>query len=408
MTLRPVEKKLFFLTLLFLPTQLGLHFWPNFAYVFSLRIDYLAATLYFWDFLVAFLIISWLSSRPKINRIAFNVLFIFLLTQAVSLFSNFSFGVGLVRLEQYIISGLFGLYIASQDFNRIKKNLFVALSISILAESVLAILQFVKGGTIGFWIFGERSFDISTPAIAKFDYEGRQFLRPYATFPHPNVLAGFLVILLPLLNLLKTKKDRKIFFSTSFLLLLVTFLTISRIVIIGAVAESFFLLRKKFLYVLIVVLVLISPILFTRYFALANFDILSLDRREEQIDLSLSIFTKNPLIGVGLNNFITYASVNLAVGPNRFLQPVHNIYLLELAETGLLGFVGFLLLIGYPIIQLNKIKQKNLHANTFLLIYILILFLGTFDHFLLTLPQGYRLLFLIWGLSLSKHQYKVK
>ena len=50
----------FYLLILFLPTQLGKHFWPNFSYVYGVRIDYLSPTLYFTDILIIGLFLSWI------------------------------------------------------------------------------------------------------------------------------------------------------------------------------------------------------------------------------------------------------------------------------------------------------------------------------------------------------------
>src|SRR6185369_2209751 len=54
--------------------------------------------------------------------------------------------------------------------------------------------QFLLGRSIGgiFYLLGERTFNISTPGIALVNILGKNFLRPYASFPHPNSLAGFL------------------------------------------------------------------------------------------------------------------------------------------------------------------------------------------------------------------------
>src|SRR5438552_2386080 len=56
----------FFLLILFLPTQLGLHFWPAWAMVLGRRIDYLAPTVYGTDILIILTLVSWIfvSSRP--------------------------------------------------------------------------------------------------------------------------------------------------------------------------------------------------------------------------------------------------------------------------------------------------------------------------------------------------------
>lgn len=410
--LQKLEQILLFLTLLFLPTQLGKHFWPEFSFIYSLPIDYLSPTLYFWDLLVVGLLIIWILRRPKINRLALNLLLIFLLTQTVSLVGAENFGAGLVRLEQYILVGGLGVYIASAKWEALSAKLYLPLSLAILGESGLAIAQFLKGGTIGLWILGERTFSISTPAIAKFDFQGIQFLRPYGTFPHPNVLAAFMVIVILLLLFRRRLASRsgqesnnKLFYGSlirsgmtgvvMFLAGLTTLVTFSRTVMLAGVVAAFILLNSKGRFLLLLGIVLLLPILYARFSSLLNFDNLTLLRREELSLTAFSIWQSSPIFGVGLNNFIPAASNELLSGPSRFLQPVHNIFLLSLAETGVLGFLGLLGLLGYPIIMLFKLR-------TILLIWGVIIFLGLFDHYFLTLPQGYRLLFLIWGLSLSR------
>ena len=234
--MRKAEEILLFLTLLFLPTQLGKHFWPDFSYIYSLKIDYLSPTIYFWDILVAGLLIFFFLQKPKINKLALNILLIFLLSQALSLFGAKNIGAGLVRLEQYIIAGLLGLYIAS---NKLHKELFLPLTLGVLFESGLAILQFIKGGTLGLWILGERNFSLTTPGIAKFNFYGIEFLRPYGTFSHPNVLAGYLLVISLILR-------QKIIFIISGLTI---FLTMSRTAILAGVVSLFFIQKKNIIII---------------------------------------------------------------------------------------------------------------------------------------------------------------
>jgi len=49
----------FYLLILFLPTQLGRHFFFDFSFVSGIRIDYLAPTIYLTDILVLLLFIAW-------------------------------------------------------------------------------------------------------------------------------------------------------------------------------------------------------------------------------------------------------------------------------------------------------------------------------------------------------------
>ena len=93
-----LEKWLLFLVVLFLPTQLGKHFWPNFSYIYSLKIDYLSPTLYFWDLLVPALLVVWITKKPKVNTLALNLFLFFLFTQALSLIGASNIGAGIVRL----------------------------------------------------------------------------------------------------------------------------------------------------------------------------------------------------------------------------------------------------------------------------------------------------------------------
>lgn len=395
--LKKIEDVLLFLTLLFLPTQLGLHFWPSFSYVYSLKVDYLSPTIYFWDVLVTGLLVAWLLRRPQVNKAAFNIFLFFLLTQSLSLLGTLNMGVGLVRLEQYIVAGFFGIYLASSNFKALLSRIYLPLLLGILGESVLAILQFLKGGTLGFWVLGERFFSISTPGIAKFDFYGWQFLRPYATFPHPNVLAGFMLVSVMLILSLRSSMTK----IAAIFAWLTILLTMSRTVILAGFITLAISLRRKWLILMGVLILVLSPILFTRFFSLLNFDNLTLLRREELIGNAWQIFLKHPFFGVGLNNFIPTVAGDLTVGPSRFLQPVHNIVLLTLAETGLIGLMGLMWLIGFPLLKLIKLYPIPYTLYPTLLPWLIIIFLGMFDHYFLTLPQGYRLLFLVWGLSLS-------
>ncbi|MBI4040165.1 O-antigen ligase family protein, partial [Candidatus Daviesbacteria bacterium] len=142
---------------------------------------------------------------------------------------------------------------------------------------------------------------------------------------------------------------------------------------------------------------------YVRFGSALNFDSLSITRREDLATASLELFKTNPLTGIGLNNFIPRL-VNLPtiVGPNRFLQPVHNIFLLTLSETGIIGSIGLLLLIVFPLIKLWS-KRSEPFSKLLLGLWATIIFLGMFDHYFLTSPQGLRLLFLIWGLSFARH-----
>lgn len=401
-----------FLVLLLLPTQLGKHFWPQFAYLFSLKIDYLSPTIYFWDILVVGLLAIFLLRGRKVNRQALNLVLVFLLLQSLSLLqivfgAPINLGAGIFRLEQYLCVALLGVYLASRRFEEIRKILFFSLIAAVFIQSSVAFLEFTRGSSLGLWILGERSFNLSTPAIAKFDFYGREFLRPYATFPHPNVLAAFLLVALVLLLLFKPafRLEKRLLETATLLGGLIVILTASRVAIFAGLFLGLAFLKRAGLVILIVSVVIFSPFIFTRFTSLLSFDNLSLLRREELIEISLIKFAEQPLLGVGLNNFIYSGADSLLVGPNRFLQPVHNIYLLSLTEVGVIGTGGLFLFWAFPIWKLWR-KKSLAEARILLVAWMLVLFLGMFDHYFLTLPQGYRMLMLIWGLSYSVLEFK--
>jgi O-antigen ligase len=387
-----LENTLFFLIILFLPTQLGKHLWPSFSYIYSLKIDYFSPTIYFWDLLVLGLFIIWIIQKPKINLLALNLFSLFLLTQITSLFWAQNPMAGVVRMEQYILSFFLGIYIASNRFEDIIKKVRLPLIAGLSVESVLSFAQIIKGGSLGFWVLGERSFNLTTLAISKFNFYSLELLRPYGTFSHPNVLASYL--LLGLLLIFRKVNPVTIIVITAVIL---TFSRVATLVLLFCVP---LLLKAKKHVVLLFLLLALSPLILIRFVSVLEFDSLSFLRRTELISASFEIFSKSPLVGVGLNNFISTLSSDIIAGPARFLQPVHNIFLLVLSETGILGVMGMFGMLGYPIYRVIKLQISNSKFQI-LLIWCVIIFLGMFDHYFLTLPQGYRMLFMLWGLTIS-------
>src|SRR5680860_1754307 len=59
----------FYLLILFLPTQVGKHFWLQSSFVYGLRIDYLSPTLYLTDILILIILILFFLKRIKDGNI---------------------------------------------------------------------------------------------------------------------------------------------------------------------------------------------------------------------------------------------------------------------------------------------------------------------------------------------------
>ncbi|MBI2064592.1 MAG: O-antigen ligase family protein [Candidatus Yanofskybacteria bacterium] len=94
-------------------------------------------------------------------------------------------------------------------------------------------------------------------------------------------------------------------------------------------------------------------------------------------------------LGIGYGNFIGRLIKENPFLPAYAYQPVHNIYLLIYAETGLLGFSAFLLFLFFSI---KNVFKSPLRFIGYWLLVIGLLFIGLFDHMFWTLQQG-RLVF---------------
>lgn len=131
---------------------------------------------------------------------------------------------------------------------------------------------------------------------------------------------------------------------------------------------------------------------------------LTISAEEEAVQLRIfynkeSLESGINLSGIGLGDFTTWLMGQSPNLPRHLYQPVHNIYLLIYSEVGILGlilFVMFLAGLFYEFIK--KTKLQELWHYSFVLVFSSILFIGLFDHFLLTIQQGR---FVFWlGLTL--------
>lgn len=403
----PLHKKAFYLLLLFLPSQLSIHAWPPWSYVIGRRIDYLSPTIYLTDILILLILITDFKKLKKNSQFAirkFSIILIFVLLNIIFSSLPYLTTYKWLKILEFIFLGVY--IIKNINIKKDWENIVKILSIGIIFESLLAIFQFLNQSSINgifFW-FGERNFSISTPNIAKAVLNDILILRPYATFPHPNALAGYLAVILPLI-LITDFKPIKIKWLAFVLGLTALLLTFSRpaifVGILAIITAWLFEHKKNFLYIL-----LIFPIILIFLINLIPLEPESVDRRINLNTAALEMFKKTPIFGVGLGNFIP--SLPLFSQDKeviRFLQPAHNIYLLSLAETGLFGLTLFLFIISISFKKL--LTRKNLIKILILNSLFLILILGLLDHYFLTLQQPQLLFTIILSLSLVKYPHEV-
>ena len=204
---------LFWLLIFLLPVQLGRHFWPEWSYVFGLKIDYLSPTIYLTDILVLVILGLWVLKKAPQQQNLKKIIFPFAVFGFLLLncFLAQNQGMAFYKFFKLIEFAFLGIYVSKKEIKLAEISL--PLSLAVVYSFLIAFFQFLKQETLGgvFYWLGERSFSVSTPGIAKIVFQGRLLLRPYATFSHPNVLAGFVLISLILTFPSKpTKKIEKI------------------------------------------------------------------------------------------------------------------------------------------------------------------------------------------------------
>ena len=392
--IRNLERFFLLLLLLLLPTQLAYHYWPAWSLVHGIRVDYLSPTLYLTDLIIlALFLLSRFRVRVPLSIIVFTVLNIL-----ISYSPNIAIYSWLRLLEFYWL------------FKYLTKNSLVlstshlALSLAVLWTSLLAWSQFFFQRSVGgplYWL-GERAFNIGTPGIATISLAGRLFLRPYATLPHPNALAGFLLVAGLIIFYLRPKS---LLSHISILISALTIpLTFSRTaIILEIMILGFWVLlkiKKIKLKIFFSGLLLLLLLQLTRISSPSSLsDRLALNQK------AILAISKNLLIGVGLGNFIPAAAHDSSfIIHNSFLttQPVHNIYLLLASELGLPATIALSLIVIRSLSHL-------LSNDKFLIICAFtILLSGAVDHYWLTLHQNQLLLTVILALLVVKSGYETE
>ena len=277
-------------------------------------------------------------------------------------------------------------------------------------ESLIGFTQVVLQGSIGLYKLGEPHLDLLDSTISKtIVSDGGRLLRAYGTFPHPNILGAFLLIgLIIFIYLIKNFQIKSGIIIIFFILLLGLTLTFSRAAwLVGGIGLMGFLgyaglrnrndfKKNKDIFLIIVLIIFVL----TTIFQWAVFPKLNFSFQEPAINLRLTylkmgweIFKENPILGVGLGNEVFYAKKSglferLGLKQELQKQPIHNMYLLILSELGLIGLILFLMFIFLTL--------KNILKRMESVIWLTLLGLGLFDHFLWTIPVGQ---VMFWGIA---------
>ncbi len=235
----------------------------------------------------------------------------------------------------------------------------VGLALFAVVEFVVTLLQWKTGGVLGLSFLG-----VPTTLGERVVNDG-SIGRPFGTIVHP-VFFGATMAALALLFLSLGLSVRNVRAKVACLALvpicvIPIFLAQSRAAMVALAPMMLFVIGWSALQkrvsarslgrvaiVGLVVGVALFPVLMDQYnkqFGTNHFS-LEVEARVQLNELAYNMIADHPEVGVGLNNFQQvmgrYDNYGLLFGGN----PVHNLYLLQIAETGYLGLMGLLLVGG--------------------------------------------------------------
>jgi O-antigen ligase len=334
-----------------------------------------------------------------------------------------------------LIEILLFAYISAKAINSPKwlRASFLALILNGAIQSWLGIAQFAKNGSIGLHMLGESIIGPNIAGVAKVIINGEKHIRAYGTFPHPNILAGFLIIPLFLLlaelatRLKNVSRETFLDFVPRWLLFVLTgivatgfFMTLSRSAFLGTfIGLAFFIFllslhtppaiarneatkrsrilqncsellrfaRNDILILAIIAFVFVAPLLnnYTSFFSSQSVQ----ERNLFQI-VSYETISSHPIEGIGLGNFSYYEFITHPNLESWQYQPVHNVFLLIFSELGFVGLTIFLLML---LSQLKKFQRRgeekhSLTTQVFYCILFSFLAVSLFDHYFWDIKTG--------------------
>lgn len=405
-----------------IPTNLFLKYVYDGAFVNGTLVDYLLPKLYLSDIPILILLAMWI---PKIPNSAKKLLFLFLAFAGThllflsinaeaqsSMLSTLWF---LAKLGEIVLFALWCIEHSSLQW--FQKGVVIGLFFAIGVQAAVGIFQYTFQRSLGgYRFFGEPALEQS-PIIARSELSGTIRMLAYGTTPHPNILAGFaaisILIIIAFIHRKKIENKHRYIGLLCVVLCIVICITQSLsalLAFIFGLATWVVALHNKqnihkkmsTLVVFGMMILVLAPVVLygieyfqhTKAYDNQNTSVL---RRVQLQSIALSAFSSQWLAGVGLNQLTTRSEeFGMVSATTRFLQPVHHVPLLWLAETGVTGFLFIILFIFFG----NK--YYSLNSSYIFLLFIPFFILLSLDHYLFTLQHGQLLSAILIGFFLVK------
>lgn len=298
---------------------------------------------------------------------------IFIIIGVLSLIKAKDVQLGLFQLFILLKKLLLIIYIGNHAVNKkTLKRILIALFFGLLFECSVGLLQYLTQNKVGLYLLGELKDDVASMDLTGY----KDITRISGTFYHSNGFSFYLQLLIPVFLGISITKSNRIFrlFSGSIALfgIIILVLTLSRgawVSFLASIVIMLTLLLKKltdkteFIKWIIISLIIIAVMIFI-FGELISVRLFGQDygaayARIPMMKTAFNIIKQNPLLGIGINNYAE-SMINYDVTGHSFslYRPVHNLFLLIAAETGLLGLLFFFgLLINAIFMGLKMLKS---------------------------------------------------
>lgn len=262
-----------------------------------------------------------------------------------------------------------------------EKLLFAMIGLSLIVEPGLAIIQTLTQSSFG---VVQQYFGVLKARESGWLYEGSRVTRAQGTFMHTNFFGNWLVMLMPFLQARMTDSNQRLrrgYTLWWFGCLVSLILTLSRAnwmaFMLGSLAVLFAERRYRKLwsnqrrlmayiitpFLLIGMAYALFPeeigFLMELVYARAErtFDDKSSNIRSDLLTGAWTVLGENYVTGVGLGNSKIMIMESNPFIPSWFRATVHNIYLIVATESGIIGFVLFLMLNLWPFFRILKMTR---------------------------------------------------
>jgi len=350
------------------------------------------AAIYLSDILVILSAVLFLPFQKKINtgnRMHLGLLCI--LGALIAFHSSVA-----IEWVVFKIATLFLLYILIKNGIAKKSRISGVFMISMALQAAASIGQFVSQDSLGLSLLGEPN--LASSGIAKIDMGEDKIIRSYGTMPHPNILAGFMVVAI-ILNMKFKKRLPLIALCIVGLTLTFSRSGIGALILVGFIYAIFNIKKisssKRMMTILIgicvIPVVVALPYLKTHFLSTTE-----IEARLSQLQPAVEMILDNPM-GVGFANFTNYVQdySDDKLSPWEY-QPVHNVYLLATSELGIIG-ISIILFILFNVLLSGKSKRIKYSILALAVI-------GLVDHYMYTTTQGQILAVLLLSMQVASRQ----